>query len=443
MDRRSFLKVAAGAAGAMALGGCGSDSEPRAAPAPDKGSRQLRIAQVGAFVPAHDEWFIGEYCPGWGNDHDIEVIVDKIPFGDAQAHAASEVSAGRGHDLFQMPFPPAAFEEHTIDHRDVVTEIERRFGKAAPALERASFNPKTGKHFACPNFVIVNPVLYRTDLWDGTRPDRWEDLLRAGPGLRAAGHPLGISLSSDADANDNLFSLLQTFGAAVQDETGRPALDSPATVEAVKMATAIFKTGMTDEVLGWDTTGVANNRYLASGKASLIMNTVSALRAMETQDAALAERIAIAAPPAGPVTRVSVAIPVLYVIWTFSQNKEAASQFLIDLAGAAPQALRRSLFYNMPGFPGAIPDLAAVLAADQAARPAGKYSVLAGATEWTTNNGRPGYDNAAVGEIIDQFLIPKMFAAAARGNMTAEEAVKATHAQITPIFDKWRDLGKI
>ncbi len=36
-----------------------------------------------------------------------------------------------------------------------------------------------------------------------------------------------------------------------------------------------------------------------------------------------------------------------------------------------------------------------------------------------------------------------MFAAAARGEMSAEEAVKAAEAQITPIFDKWRDLGKI
>ena len=36
-----------------------------------------------------------------------------------------------------------------------------------------------------------------------------------------------------------------------------------------------------------------------------------------------------------------------------------------------------------------------------------------------------------------------MFAAAARGEMTAEEAVEAAEAQIKPIFDKWRERGKI
>jgi multiple sugar transport system substrate-binding protein len=36
-----------------------------------------------------------------------------------------------------------------------------------------------------------------------------------------------------------------------------------------------------------------------------------------------------------------------------------------------------------------------------------------------------------------------MFAAAARGEMTAEDAVKAAEAEMRPIFDKWRERGKI
>jgi multiple sugar transport system substrate-binding protein len=37
----------------------------------------------------------------------------------------------------------------------------------------------------------------------------------------------------------------------------------------------------------------------------------------------------------------------------------------------------------------------------------------------------------------------RMFAAAARGELTPEEAVKAAEGQMKPIFQKWRDLGKI
>ena len=36
-----------------------------------------------------------------------------------------------------------------------------------------------------------------------------------------------------------------------------------------------------------------------------------------------------------------------------------------------------------------------------------------------------------------------MFAAAARGQQTPEEAVAAAEAEIKPIFDKWRERGKI
>jgi multiple sugar transport system substrate-binding protein len=36
-----------------------------------------------------------------------------------------------------------------------------------------------------------------------------------------------------------------------------------------------------------------------------------------------------------------------------------------------------------------------------------------------------------------------MFAAAARGEMSAEEAVAGAEAQMKPIFEKWRERGKI
>ncbi|MCA1843162.1 MAG: carbohydrate ABC transporter substrate-binding protein, partial [Actinobacteria bacterium] len=63
--------------------------------------------------------------------------------------------------------------------------------------------------------------------------------------------------------------------------------------------------------------------------------------------------------------------------------------------------------------------------------------------DWSTNVGHPGYTNAAVDEVFNQNIIPKMFAAAIRREMTAEEAVKATDAQMKTIFDQWRERGKL
>jgi multiple sugar transport system substrate-binding protein len=158
----------------------------------------------------------------------------------------------------------------------------------------------------------------------------------------------------------------------------------------------------------------------------------------------LAEKIALAPAPAGPVARLSPYLgPESYVIWKFSRNPQTAKQFLIDLVLGYREAFLRSEFYNLPSFPGAVPDLADLLAKDAPARPAGKYSVLAAAAEWSTNLGHPGDTNAAVADVFNQFIVPKMFVAAARGDMSVPEAVTSAVAQIRPIFEQWRQRGKV
>jgi multiple sugar transport system substrate-binding protein len=327
----------------------------------------------------------------------------------------------------------------------VIEEIEGKVGKANAVAERTAFNPKTNKWLGVPDYWFAGIVNYRTDLWaevgESGPPDSWADLLRAGPELKAAGHPLGVDMSQDLDGNLNLFALLHAYGASVQDEGGRPAINRPATVEAVKVATALWSAGQAPETLSWNEPS-ANNRLLAGGKGSLILNPISGLRAVEQQDPAMARTIGLAPPLAGPAARLAPGEPQVYVIWTFSENQESAKQFLVDLVLSYRDAFIHSGFYNFPAFPGSVPDLADIVA-KAPGEPAGKYALLAQSADWTSNMGHPGYANAVVTEVYNNYLIPKMFGAAARGEMTAEDAVKAAEAQIQPIFDKWRERGKI
>ena len=98
---------------------------------------------------------------------------------------------------------------------------------------------------------------------------------------------------------------------------------------------------------------------------------------------------------------------------------------------------------QLPSYPSVVGDFGDLVATDTRAQPAGKYGLLAGAAEWTTNVGHPGHSNAAMDEVVKASLISQMFAAAARGEMSAEEAVRAAEAKVKPIFDKWREQGKI
>jgi len=445
ISRREFLAVAAAGAAGAVCASCAGAARPvvRAAAAQRVGT--LRIAQFSHFVPAYDQWFDAEYTRQWGEGHGVQVVVDHLPYADMPDRAAAEVAARQGHDIFHFIAPPAAFEDEVIDHGEIVKAVEARVGKMSPLLERCTFNPKTEKWFGFPEGLYAQPVHYRGDLWaaTGVGPDTWEHVLQAAPALKGSGHPLGLSVSGDADGNVNLETLMHAYGASIQDENGNVTINAPATVEAVKMLVAIFHAGMTDEVLGWDSSAASNNRYLASGRSSMIINTVSALRAMEAQDPALAERVALASAPAGPAGNGMVALQGVYVIWKFARNREAAEQFLTDLALHSRDAVVHSGFFNLPAFPGAVPDLGDLVAADARARPPDKYRILADAATWSVNAGHPGYANAAVQEVWDQGLIPKMFAAAARGQMSPMDAVRTADGQIQAIYDKWRARGKV
>jgi multiple sugar transport system substrate-binding protein len=294
---------------------------------------------------------------------------------------------------------------------------------------------------------VANPIHYRVDLWNqvqaGLAPRTWNDLLLAAPKLKALGHPLGIGLSQEGDSNYSLISLLHAFGASLQDESGTLTINRPATVEAVKFGAALFKGGLADDVFAWD--GSSNNRALLDGRVALILNGVSAIRAVEIQRPDLASNIALAPIPSVPgrESERGVYVVGVNVIWKFSKNQDLAKQFLADLAQVQREAFVHSGFYNLPPFEGAQAEVARLVSHDDGARPPDKYAMLADAASWSTNVGHPGPANAACMETFNQFLVPKMFAAAARGEMSAEEAVKTAEARMQPIFARWREQGKI
>ena len=447
MDRRDFLRLTAGAATLAVGSGCSrkSSSAPNGKVAGNGTKPKLSILQWNHLIPAYDQWF-DAYATRWGDEHDTDVVVDHVAAEDLRIRASAEISSKRVHDMLNFFGTPASvWEDEVIDHRDIVAEIEAKVGPMLPSIARSVHNPRTQKFVGVSDCWAPQVVNYRTDLWpsqEGPLPDSWESILRVAPRLKSAGTPIGIGMSPSIDAQTTGFALIFAFGGSLQDEIGVLTLDHPATVEAVKFATSLYRSGMADDVVTWDNS--ADNRYLATGKGSLILDPVSAIRATEKQDPDLAAKIALAPPPAGPAGRPGhSAVVSTYVISKFAENPSGASRFLVDLVIAYREAFLRSEFYNMPAYPGSVSDLSTLLAGDTTAKPSGKYSVLAEAGTWTTNVGRPGFDNAAVAEVFNEYIIANMFNAAALGVLSADEAVKRAHAQAKPIFDKWRERGKI
>ena len=439
VSRRRFLKVA----GATALA---TGTGPAIIIPGRTQPKTLKILRARALKPAVIEWQ-DEFARTWGEQNNIQVVVDWVSFSTLRRLVESEFAAGQGHDLIVTWTSPVVYAQQVIDHREIFQECERRFGKASELAFRSSYSPKADTFFQVMDFCFPTPVLYRKDLWDAVNraPTNWDEIRLGGRYIKLLHGPyVGINLgpASHPDSDASVRALLYSFGGSVQDADDRPALKSAAALEALKFAKALFEEAMSEEILTWDV--VSNNRAMLAEELSLTHNTISIARTGEEKALAVTDKLLLAKTPAGPMGRFSASTGNGgWTIPRFSQNIEAAQRFIVDAVGQSREVFLASEFFFYPVFPQAVSDRVPLLANDASATPPDKYQFLKDALEWTRNFGFPGYSNPAIGEVLNAGLLPAMFASTVTGKMTPEEALTQADQEVRKIFDKWRALGKV
>jgi multiple sugar transport system substrate-binding protein len=200
---------------------------------------------------------------------------------------------------------------------------------------------------------------------------------------------------------------------------------------------------MTPEVFSWN--AASNNQGLAAGQLSYILNSISAWRTSQESDPDVANDISFTRALRGPAdARVASHVMYNWIIPSYVANPEAAKAFLLHYTDNLDVVAWQSKLYDFPAYPDVVPDLGKWLRSDPfGAAPADKLALLETAVDWSTNVGHPGPANTAEGEVFARFIIPNMFARAARGEVTPQQAVAEADAQIRPIFDNWRARGLI
>ncbi|MBI4720292.1 MAG: extracellular solute-binding protein [Chitinivibrionia bacterium] len=438
ITRRTVVK-GAGAAGLAASAG------PFFFTRPAQAAKTLRILQWSHFIPGYDKWFNTQYVKEWGAKNGTEVIVDNINLGLIPSRAAAEVSAQKGHDLVMFLAPPSVYEDQVVDMKDVYAECEKRYGKPIDLAVKSTYNPKTKKYFAFSDSFVPDPVNYRTDLWGdiGMTPNSWDDVRAGGKKIKdKTGIPIGIGLSAELDTAMAMRALMYSFGASEQDAEGNLAINSKETLEAIKFMKALFQEAETPEVLAWDPS--SNNRQMLAGRSSLVLNAISVTRTGENDKLPIHEKIAVSKALQGPVRRIGLEhVMDCYVIWKFSENIDGAKKFLVDYIDNFKQGFMASEFYNFPCFSQTVPDLKQLISKDAKAVPADKYAVLADVLDWATNVGYPGYSNAAIDETFNTWVINTMFAEAATGSETPENALKRAETKMKAIWTKWKERNMI
>jgi spermidine/putrescine-binding protein len=133
-----------------------------------------------------------------------------------------------------------------------------------------------------------------------------------------------------------------------------------------------------------------------------------------------------------------------WIVPKHAKNPAAAKEFLLHYTANYAAATYASKLYDFCAWDKLTPQRDGWLASDPfGSKPADKLAFLREATKWTTNIGHPGPSNTAEGEVFNTFIIPNMFARAARGEVSARQAVLDAEAQINPVFSKWRSQGLV
>jgi len=457
-SRRQLLQASGGVALGGLLAACAASSDNVSVPVagePAGRFREPRSKLAGSlsiltwshFVPAHDKWF-DLWVKEWGSRVGVRVTVDHINNAELAPRTQAEIQGNAGHDLILHISAVPQFEPSVLDLTDVVTEANNRHGKQLEMCRKSSFNPTTKKYFAFAPAWVPDPGDYRRSLWEpaglAAGPSTYDDLLRGAVAIKKSrGVQLGLGMSQELDSNMAGRALMWSFGASIQDAREQVVINSPQTVAAVDYMARLFKDSMTPEVFGWN--AASNNQGLASGQLSYILNSISAWRTAQETDPDVADDIFFTPALAGPAAGIA-ASHVMYnwIVPNYARNPAAAKELLLHYVNNTDLATWNSRLYDFPAYRDVVPSLSDWLRKDPfGAKPADKLSLLEKATDWSTNVGHPGPANTAEGEVFATFIIPNMFARAARGEVKPQQAVADAEAQIRPIFDKWRQRGLI
>jgi multiple sugar transport system substrate-binding protein len=318
---------------------------------------------------------------------------------------------------------------------------------------KSTYNPRTKQFFGFPDNYAPDPVQYRRSYLQeaGVSLRTWEDVRKGAAKLKQIGHPVGLGMSNEIDSNMFLISLLYCYGGFIQNEEGRIVFaqgsNRTGAIQALQLMRDIYRNGMSDEVFAW--TAASNNQAFLAGRLSMALNAISIARSAEDSgNTSLADDTWLASIPRGPHMRMgNEHVMGIYVIWKFAQNKENAKRFLVDTQLGYRSHFAQSKFYNFPAWTGAIKGgfkTIRGMAAQDAHKPRGKYTILTSIAEkYTANVGYPGFSNAVIDEIFNRYLVPQMFAQVAQDKQSPADAVRDFDREFKRISQKWRNQGLV
>jgi len=362
LDRRRFLAGTAAVATTAAIGPYIRTSHA---------AGKLEVGFWDHWVPGANK-VLTALCEEWAAKNKVEIKIDYIPSQGKKnlLTIAAEAQAKAGHDILAHPtWWPAAYSSSLEPVDDVMKDLVAKNGAVSPLINYLAHH---GGHWvaipATPGSQIKGPC-GRIDLFKqhagldlqkmypaGAPPDKamseawtWDALLAAAEKLHKAGSPIGIGLGQTADSVDSMGALFAAYGAHLVDAKGNITVKSDAVKQVLEYMKKLTQF-LPADVFAWD--DGSNNKWIISGKGSMIMNPPSAWAVAKRDNVKVAEQLWTFPAPRGPKGRVQPYLPYFWGIWKFSKNKSAAKSLLryISTREAAEKMVAASQGYDIPAY---------------------------------------------------------------------------------------------
>ena len=299
-------------------------------------------------------------CEEWGAKNKVEMQIDYITSQGNKnlLTIAAESQAKSGHDILAFPsWQPHGASQHLEPVDDVMAELIKLNGKVNPTVEYLARSE--GRWIAIPACVgsqIKGPnsridLLAMYPAGGPPKADAWtmDAMLKAAEDCHKGGNPFGIGLGTTEDNVDTAGAIFQAFGAALVDAKGKVTVKSDPVRKALEYYIKLAQ-WLPPDAPAWD--NAANNKYLVSGKGSLIMNPPSAWAVAKRDAPQVAEQLWTHGMPSGPAGRYSPFLPYFWGIWNFGKNKTAAKDLLLFLSqrSSVEKMVDASAGYDLPAF---------------------------------------------------------------------------------------------
>jgi multiple sugar transport system substrate-binding protein len=413
IGRRDFLKLSLAASAAVAAP---TILVRRVSEAQEK---VLKIVHWKHFVPDYDKYF-DVFTKAFGEAHKVKVEVDYVATPDLPTAIAADISRGGGHDIFHLNGTGGwLYDQGLVDVTDVSNRLAKEFGGWIP--EASSVAVVRGKWLCIPHWYMSFPWIINRQYFnevgaDYTDKTTWEDIRQIGAKLKKAGHPLGIPISQTPDSNDNLVPMMLSYKADMFNTVGQIAFAKKEIVEVLRFGAALFKETMTDEVLSWDDT--SNNRFIASGKGSMICNPISAYRTAAKDQPDVYKNLEIVKAPIGAgEIRVGGARTMSYGIYKFSKVQDLAKEFLYAMNKEGLKGMESSTGYNHPYLRAFFKKPMPVIGHEP------KLMLLQDYQDYVKFIGFPGPMTKTATTMYAKFIVPTMFAQVCTGQKAPRAAM--------------------